>query len=207
MSRWMKAAFLAASFACRLTLAPASPPGQFFGPPPGITLHQRHAAELPAAALEQQQEGAARSQIHAPGRALQDRAVGRHDRRQYRREVPLSRARQGQGAALRHRHRPDGFEWSGTHKITRKARVAGLDAAGRNEASASPTCPTTCPAASTTRSAPAPSISARRSTASTAPTSPGRSAAMSARAASAWSTTMSIDLYERVKIGAKVIVL
>ena len=37
MSRWMKAAFLAASFVA-VSLSPVFAAGQFFGPPPGVTL-------------------------------------------------------------------------------------------------------------------------------------------------------------------------
>ena len=78
-----------------------------------------------------------------------------------------------------------GFEWSGTKTVSAEARMAGLAPAGRDAAPPPGPAALHARAAPTTRSAPAPCISAARSTASTARTSPRRSARRSPRAASA----------------------
>ena len=69
-----------------------------------------------------------------------------------------------------------GFTWAGTHKVTCKERMAGLDSAGGNAAAAARSAALHARRRRAIRSARARSISARRSTASTAPTRPGRSA-------------------------------
>ncbi len=45
----------------------------------------------------------------------------------------------------------DGFRWSGEHAITRKGRVAGLDAAGADAPARAGICRPTCPVAPTIR--------------------------------------------------------
>jgi lipoprotein-anchoring transpeptidase ErfK/SrfK len=123
MSRWMKAAFLAASFVAASfspTLA-----GNAFAPPPGITLVSG-----------------------TPGNFLQLRSTStkkvRLDARFMRQVVPYATDERagtivvntgekflylvlGKGKALRYGigTAKDGFEWSGTHKITRKAEWPG----------------------------------------------------------------------------------
>ena len=77
----------------------------------------------------------------------------------------------------------------------------------RRCSSVSPICRASWPAAPATRSAPAPCISPARSTASTAPTRRRPSASACRRAASASNNEDVQDLYERVKVGAKVVVL
>ena len=94
---------------------------------------------------------------------------------------------QGDGKAMRYGigvGRP-GFTWSGVHDDFGQEGMAGLDAAAGNARSASPICRTTWKAVRTIRSARARCISARRSTASTARTSPGPSAPTCRPAASA----------------------
>ena len=78
----------------------------------------------------------------------------------------------------------DGFRWSGTHRITRKAEWAGLDAAAADAQARSRTARPIWKAAPTIRSAPAPFTSARPFTACMAPPSRGPSARPFPRAAS-----------------------
>ena len=124
MPRWIKAALLAASFSA-LSLAPALAAGNF-GPPPGITLVSG-----------------------SPTNFLQLRAAPsgkkvRLDPKFMRQVVPYSTEQAvgtivvntgekflylvlGKGKALRYGigTAKNGFEWNGTHKITRKAEWPG----------------------------------------------------------------------------------
>ena len=100
-----------------------------------------------------------------------------------------------------------GFTWAGVKQITRQEGMAGLDAAAGDAAAASRSAAAAWRAARKIRSARAPCISAPRSIASTARTSPGPSARRCRPAASACATRTSIDLYERVKVGTKVMVI
>ena len=123
MSRWMKAAFLAASFVAA-SFSPALA-GNAFAPPPGITLVSG-----------------------TPNNFLQLRSSNnkrvRLDAKFMRQVVPYSTDEKvgtivvntgekflylvlGKGKALRYGigTAKDGFEWSGTHKITRKAEWPG----------------------------------------------------------------------------------
>ena len=100
-----------------------------------------------------------------------------------------------------------GFEWAGIKTITAQGRMARLAAAGGDAASAGRTCRPTWPAARTTRSARAPCISARPSTASTARTSRGRIGQAVSSGCIRMRNEDVIDLYERVKVGTPVVVL
>ena len=109
-----------------------------------------------------------------------------------------------------------GFGWHGTVRVGSKARMAGLDAADGNDRRARRKRGHKLPdihegRRRTIRSARARSTSTARAatpaTASTAPASRGRSASTSRRAASASVNDDVIDLYNRAKVGAKVIVL
>ena len=106
---------------------------------------------------------------------LYRRLRARHDLHQHRRAPALSRSRQWPGDTLRHRRRPRRLPlgWNPPH--FREEGMAELDAAGADAAAAARICRATCRAASTTRSARGRCIWDRRSTASTAPTSPRRS--------------------------------
>ncbi|RYE09472.1 MAG: L,D-transpeptidase [Hyphomicrobiales bacterium] len=119
----MKAAFLATSFAL-VSLSPSLAASNFFGPPPGITLVNG-----------------------SPNNFLQLRSSGKKIRldAKYMRQVVPYRTELavgtvvvntgekflylvlGKGKALRYGigTAKDGFEWSGTHKITRKAEWPG----------------------------------------------------------------------------------
>lgn len=87
-----------------------------------------------------------------------------------------------------------GFEWAGAHKITRKTEWPDWTPPSEmisREAAKGHYLPARMDGGAETRSAPAPCISARHFTASTAPTRPGRSAAPSPPAASACATKTS----------------
>lgn len=124
MSRWTKAAFLAISFIAA-SLTPGLAASSVFGPPPGITLVSG-----------------------TPNNFLQLRSSNtkkvRLDAKFMRQVVPYSTDETagtivvdtgdkflylvlGKGKALRYGigTARDGFEWSGTHKITRKAEWPG----------------------------------------------------------------------------------
>ena len=124
MSRWIKAAFLAAGFALS-SIAPGLAAGSNFGPPPGITLTNGK-----------------------PLNFLQLRSSGgkkvRLDPKFMRQVVPYRTEEKvgtivvntgekflylvlGKGKALRYGigTARDGFEWSGSHRITRKAEWPG----------------------------------------------------------------------------------
>ena len=101
----------------------------------------------------------------------------------------------------------EGFTWSGVQDDRAQGRVAGLDAAGGDDRSASPTCRASWPAARPTRSARAPCISAARSTASTAPTRPHTIGQRVSSGCIRMINEDVIDLYSRVNVGTKVVVL
>lgn len=122
MPRWIHRALLILSFAL-VSLAPALGAGSAFGPPPGITL----VSGAPANFL----------QLKAPKKV-------RLDPKFMRQVVPLRSSEApgtlivntgekflylvlGKGKALRYGigTARDGFEWSGTHRITRKAEWPG----------------------------------------------------------------------------------
>ncbi len=120
---------------------------------------------------------------------------------------PLLRARRRQGDALRHRRRPRRLHLVGRQDAS-SARPSGRTGSRRPRcSSASPTCRASWPAARAIRSAPAPCISAARSTASTAPTQPS---SIGKRVSSGCIRMVNedvIDLYTRVNVGTKVVVL
>ena len=124
MSRWMKAAFLGLSFIVA-SLSPAVSASNYFAPPPGITLTNG-----------------------APMNFLQLRSSHtkkvRLDPKFMRQVVPFKTEQSagtiivntgekflylvlGKGKALRYGigTAKDGFEWSGTHKVSRKAEWPG----------------------------------------------------------------------------------
>ena len=99
-----------------------------------------------------------------------------------------------------------GFSWAGTHHVTQKREWPDWTPPAKCS-SAVPICRVTWQAASTIRSARARCISARRSTASTARTSPGPSERRYRRAASACATRTSMTSTTKVKVGTKVVVI
>ncbi len=124
MSRWMKAAILAASLVVA-SLSPTLAAGNFFAPPPGITL----VSGTPHNFLQLRSGNARKVQLHP---------------RFMRQVVPYATSERsgtivvntgekflylvlGKGKALRYGigTAKDGFEWNGTHKITRKAEWPG----------------------------------------------------------------------------------
>lgn len=123
MSRWMKAAFLAATFA--LTSISPGLAGNAFAPPPGITL----TSGKPLNALQLRTSGGKKIRLDAkymrqvvPYRT--DEAAGTLVVNTGEKFLYLVL---GKGKALRYGigTAKEGFEWSGTHKITRKAEWPG----------------------------------------------------------------------------------
>lgn len=124
MSRWIKAAFLAASF-CLASFSPALAAGQFFGPPPGITL----TSGTPQNFLQLKSSNSKKVRLDAkfmrqvvPYKTDQSAGtlvVDTGDKFLYLVLGKGKAMRYGIGTAR------DGFEWSGTHKITRKAEWPG----------------------------------------------------------------------------------
>src|SRR5690606_16792146 len=123
MSRWMKAAFLAATFA--LTSISPGFAGSIFAPPPGITL----TSGKPLNALQLRTSGGKKIRLDAkymrqvvPYRT--DEAAGTLVVNTGEKFLYLVL---GKGKALRYGigTAKEGFEWSGTHKITRKAEWPG----------------------------------------------------------------------------------
>src|SRR5215217_8883904 len=124
MPRWMTAAFLATSFAFA-SLSPALAAGSIFGPPPGITLvngSPTNFLQLRSSSPKKVRLDAKFMRQVVPYRTEQ--AVG---------TVVVNTGEKflylvlGKGKALRYGigTAKDGFEWSGTHKITRKAEWPG----------------------------------------------------------------------------------
>lgn len=124
MSRWMKAAFLAASFIAA-SLSPSLAASNVFGPPPGITL----VASTPNNFLQLRSSNTKKVRLdpkfmrqvvpYSTEQAAGTIVVDTGDKFLY---LVL-----GKGKALRYGigTARDGFEWSGTHKITRKAEWPG----------------------------------------------------------------------------------
>ncbi|HZY68500.1 MAG TPA: L,D-transpeptidase [Devosia sp.] len=124
MSRWIKAAFLAVSFVFA-SLSPALSASSIFAPPPGITMTNGS----PFNFLQLRSSGSKKNRI---------------DPKFMRQVVPLKTDQVvgtiivdtddkflylvlGKGKALRYGigTAREGFEWSGTHKVTRKAEWPG----------------------------------------------------------------------------------
>ena len=124
MSRWMKAAFLAASFVVA-SLTPALPASNFFGPPPGITL----TSGTPMNFLQLRSSNT--KKVRLDPRFM--RQVVPYSTEQAAGTIVVNTGEKflylvlGKGKALRYGigTAKDGFEWSGTHKITRKAEWPG----------------------------------------------------------------------------------
>jgi lipoprotein-anchoring transpeptidase ErfK/SrfK len=120
----MKAAFLAASFVAA-SLSPALAAGQNFGPPPGITL----TANSPLNFLQLKSSNTKKVRLDAKFM----RQVVPYKTEQSAGTIVVNTGEKflylvlGQGKALRYGigTARDGFEWSGTHKITRKAEWPG----------------------------------------------------------------------------------
>ena len=124
MPRWMKAAFLAASLALS-SFSPVLAAGQNFGPPPGITL----VSGAPANAL--QLKTAAPKKVRLDPKYMRqvvgyrtDQAVG---------SIVVNTGEKflylvlGNGKALRYGigTAKTGFEWSGTHRVSNKREWPG----------------------------------------------------------------------------------
>jgi lipoprotein-anchoring transpeptidase ErfK/SrfK len=124
MSRWMKAAFLAASFVAA-SLSPGFSANNVFGPPPGITL----VSGTPNNFLQLRSPNAKKVRLDA--RFMRQVVPYATDERAG--TIVVSTGEKflylvlGKGKALRYGigTARDGFEWSGTHKITRKAEWPG----------------------------------------------------------------------------------
>ncbi|MEO6012102.1 MAG: L,D-transpeptidase [Devosia sp.] len=125
MPRWLQAAFLAATFSS-LTLAPALAAGGY-APPPGITL----VASAPANALQLRSPQSSGKKVHLDPKFM--RQVVPYQSEQSAGTVVVNTGAKflylvlGNGKALRYGigTARDGFEWSGTHHITRKAEWPG----------------------------------------------------------------------------------
>jgi lipoprotein-anchoring transpeptidase ErfK/SrfK len=125
MPRWMKAAFLAASFSA-LSLSPALAASSNFGPPPGITL----VSGSPTNFL-QLKSTPTKKRIRLDAKFM--RQVVPYQTEQPVGTIVVNTGEKflylilGKGKALRYGigTAKDGFEWSGTHKITRKAEWPG----------------------------------------------------------------------------------
>ncbi len=124
MSRWMKAAFLAASFVAA-SLSPVLAAGQFFGPPPGITL----TSGKPLNFLQLRSSNTKKVRLDPKFM----RQVVPYNTEQAAGTIVVNTGEKflylvlGKGKALRYGigTAKTGFEWSGTHKITRKAEWPG----------------------------------------------------------------------------------
>ena len=125
----------------------------------------------PAGSRPQCERRATRSEVAEDGGVLPHQRAAGHDHRPLQRALPLCRAAGRPGIALRHRRRPRRLPVAGPRQDHAQAGMAGLDAAAGDDRSASPICRASWPAAPAIRWARARSISAPRSTASTAPTS------------------------------------
>lgn len=123
MSRWMKAAFLAASFVAA-PLSPVLAAGNF-APPPGITL----VSGTPNNFLQLRSSNSRK--VHLDPKFM--RQVVPYSTEQAAGTIVVNTGEKflylvlGKGKALRYGigTAKDGFEWSGTHKITRKAEWPG----------------------------------------------------------------------------------
>jgi lipoprotein-anchoring transpeptidase ErfK/SrfK len=124
MSRWMKAAFLAAGFVAA-SFSPALSASNFFGPPPGITL----TSGTPMNFLQLRSSNTKKVRLDPKFM----RQVVPYKTEQSAGTIVVNTSEKflylvlGKGKALRYGigTAKDGFEWSGTHKITRKAEWPG----------------------------------------------------------------------------------
>jgi len=124
MSRWIKAAFLAAGFALS-SIAPGLAAGQNFGPPPGITLTNGK----PLNFLQLRSSGGKKVRLDAKFM----RQVVPYRTEEKVGTIVVNTGEKflylvlGKGKALRYGigTARDGFEWSGSHRITRKAEWPG----------------------------------------------------------------------------------
>ena len=179
----------------------ARPVSAAAGPPAAcVRIHNATAAGLcgyqtpayaPSTYGDMAQQQPVDPRYRASGRRISRRRKAGHDHCRYPAFLSVSGVGRGQGAALRHRRRPSGLHLGGREGAFRPCANGRIGVRRTKCWRAGPTCRTTCPAARTIRSARARSISARRSIASTAPTSLGRSARRCRPAASACATTTS----------------
>ena len=124
MSRWIKAAFLAAGFALS-SIAPGLAAGSNFGPPPGITLTNGK----PLNFLQLRSSGGKKVRLDAKFM----RQVVPYRTEEKVGTIVVNTGEKflylvlGKGKALRYGigTARDGFEWSGSHRITRKAEWPG----------------------------------------------------------------------------------
>jgi lipoprotein-anchoring transpeptidase ErfK/SrfK len=124
MSRWMKAAILAASFVAA-SFSPTLAASSFFGPPPGITL----TAGQPLNFL--QLKSSSSKKVRLDPKFIKQ--VVPYKTEQSAGTIVVNTGEKflylvlGKGKALRYGigTAKDGFEWSGTHKVTRKAEWPG----------------------------------------------------------------------------------
>jgi lipoprotein-anchoring transpeptidase ErfK/SrfK len=124
MSRWIKAALLAATFALS-SVAPGLAASNFFGPPPGITL----TSGKPLNFLQLRSSGGKKVRLDAKFM----RQVVPYRTEEKVGTVVINTGEKflylvlGKGKALRYGigTARDGFEWSGSHRITRKAEWPG----------------------------------------------------------------------------------
>ena len=124
MSRWIKAAFLAATFVAA-SLSPATSASNFFAPPPGITLTNGQ----PLNFLQLRSSGTKKVRLDPKFM----RQVVPYKTEQSAGTIVVNTGEKflylvlGKGKALRYGigTAKDGFEWSGTHRITRKAEWPG----------------------------------------------------------------------------------
>jgi lipoprotein-anchoring transpeptidase ErfK/SrfK len=124
MSRWIKATFLAAIFALS-SIAPGLAASNSFGPPPGITL----TSGKPLNAL--QLRTSVPRKVRLDAKFMRQVVPYRTDEKAGTLVVNTGEKFLylvlGKGKALRYGigTARDGFEWNGTHKITRKAEWPG----------------------------------------------------------------------------------
>ena len=124
MSRWIKAALLAASFVAA-SLSPALSASNFFGPPPGITL----VSGTPNTFLQLRSSNPRK--VHLDPKFM--RQVVPYATDEGAGTIVVNTGEKflylvlGKGKALRYGigTARDGFEWNGTHRITRKAEWPG----------------------------------------------------------------------------------
>ena len=147
-----------------------------------------------------------RPEIFQAGRALLRLGAGRHHRHRHAAALPVPGAGQRQGAALRHRRRQAGLHL-GRREESSPRRNGRIGRRRRRCCSGGRTCRTSWPAARRIRWARARCISAPRSIASTARTSPGPSAQAVSSGCIRMRNEDVIDLYEKVKVGTKVVVI
>jgi lipoprotein-anchoring transpeptidase ErfK/SrfK len=124
MSRWIKAAFLAVTFVAA-SLSPATSASNFFAPPPGITLTNGQPLNF------LQLRSSNTKKVRLDPKFM--RQVVPYKTEQSAGTIVVNTGEKflylvlGKGKALRYGigTAKDGFEWSGTHRITRKAEWPG----------------------------------------------------------------------------------